>query len=146
MTVHIWIIGMLCSGSLSDIKTKSISYRFLAVAGTGSLIVALLTSAPASVLEGMIPGLFVYVFSKLSGGALGAGDALAIIFTGMSAGLDSTCLLLMISLLIICPLGIILCATGHAGRNTRLPFYPFLSLSYLCCVLIEYLGNGGGRP
>ncbi len=75
------------------------------------------------------PGVVLLVLAFATG-KIGTADGLAVLFLGLFAGRDRTWLMLCISLLGMALLSIVLLATQKAGRQSRLPFFPFLFLGW----------------
>lgn len=86
-------------------------------------------------LPGLVVGLTLYLVSKVSGGGIGEGDALAYLPAGVVLGFFHTLEMLIISLFLAAAAGIFLMVTRHVGKKHTLPFIPFTALGY-CLVML----------
>lgn len=75
---------------------------------------------------GLLPGAFILLLSKATREQIGRGDAWELIHMGNWMGWSDCLSALGIALLGIFLVSILLLILGRAGRNTRVPFVPFL--------------------
>ena len=87
--------------------------------------------ADFTILLDLIPGLLMYVLSKLSPRSIGEGDALVLIFIGSVVGYMKEMQFLIISVFLAGLIALILFALKKVDRDTKLPFVPFLSVGVL---------------
>lgn len=83
------------------------------------------------ILAGVIPGGLAFLLSLLSRGAIGGGDALLLLLLGILAGFWNTSAIAMLAVLLAAGAGLLLMASGKAGKKTELPFIPFLMTAYV---------------
>ncbi|MCR5118543.1 MAG: hypothetical protein K6B44_02845 [Lachnospiraceae bacterium] len=140
---NIWIFTMLFIGSISDIREKTVSSGYLLIYALGCVAVSVPGFDPHSFFPGLLPGLFLLLFSRLSSGAIGEGDAYAVGFIGMTLGLYAAASVLMLALLIISAYAVVMISLKKAGRRSRIALYPFLSLAFLLRLIIIISPQGG---
>ena len=92
-----------------------------------------------SMALGALAGVFLLLLSLASDGAIGRGDALVAIVMGFYLGLWRLLVLLMGSFLTCGFFGMILLLQKRAERKSRLPFVPFLLVSYLGLIIMEVI-------
>ena len=119
--------------AVKDIKyRKIIGYICLVMIMVSFLIrVKIKQDADFTILLDLIPGLLMYVLSKLSPRSIGEGDALVLIFIGSVVGYMKEMQFLIISVFLAGLIALILFALKKVDRDTKLPFVPFLSVGVL---------------
>ncbi len=78
--------------------------------------------------------------SVFSGGNVGMGDAIVMIICGLTLNLYMGIVVLFIALMFTSVVAIVLLALKRIKRKGRLPFVPFICLSYLIANIWEYAG------
>ena len=124
--------------SICDIKERKIS--LYAAAGYAGVILPVMAAAGQNI-DGLPISLMAagaaFVFSLLSGGALGMGDAIVIATLALTHKPDEMLVLLFVSLILCFPVSIgILCRQGW-GKNRELPFIPFLLAGELINIAVH---------
>ena len=138
----IWVFSMLLIGSISDIRKKSVSVLFLSVTAVGCIAVSIPGFDAYLHFTGLLPGLFLLLISRISEDVIGDGDAYAVCFIGFTFGLYAAAAVLMITLLITAACAQLLIILKKAGRCSRIPLYPFLSIAFaLRLMMITKGGN-----
>ncbi|MBR5357343.1 MAG: prepilin peptidase [Lachnospiraceae bacterium] len=119
--------------AVKDIKYKKINgYICLVMIMVSFLIrVKIKQDANFTILLDLIPGLLMYVLSKLSPRSIGEGDALVLIFIGSVVGYMKEMEFLIISVFLAGLIALILFVLKKVDRDTKLPFVPFLSVGVL---------------
>ena len=119
--------------AVKDIKYKKINgYICLVMIMVSFLIrVKIKQDANFTILLDLIPGLLMYVLSKLSPRSIGEGDALVLIFIGSVVGYMKEMQFLIISVFLAGLIALILFVLKKVDRDTKLPFVPFLSVGVL---------------
>ncbi|MBP5599837.1 MAG: prepilin peptidase [Lachnospiraceae bacterium] len=119
--------------AVKDIKYKKINgYICLVMIMVSFLIrVKIKQDANFTILLDLIPGLLMYVLSKLSPRSIGEGDALVLIFIGSVVGYMKEIEFLIISVFLAGLIALILFVLKKVDRDTKLPFVPFLSVGVL---------------
>lgn len=87
-------------------------------------------------IAGLILGLLFIGISMLTKGQMGRGDGYLIGIIGVNLGFYVTLEMLTYSLMIAGILSIILLAFFHVSKKKAIPFVPFLSGGFLCCILL----------
>lgn len=87
-------------------------------------------------LPGILPGLALYGISKATQGAIGEGDALIYMLTGVVFGFGKNMELLIYSLLLCSVVSIFLLVLKKVKKKDRLPFVPFTAVVYGMVVLL----------
>ncbi len=127
--------------SYLDIRKKQISLGLTAVYGAVGLVYILLDDQQLIVaLLGIIPGVMMLCIGKMSGGALGAGDGLIVLVSGMYMGIWKTIEFIARALLMAAVWAGFLMAGKKKGRQACFPFVPFLLVSYVVSCLIRAEG------
>ncbi len=119
--------------AVKDIKYKKINgYICLVMIMVSFLIrVKIKQDANFTILLDLIPGVLMYVLSKLSPKSIGEGDALVLIFIGSVVGYMKEMEFLIISVFLAGLIALILFVLKKVDRDTKLPFVPFLSVGVL---------------
>lgn len=135
--LEIWqwlmLLTVLLPMAVKDIKYRKINgYICLVMIMVSFLIrVKIKQDADFTILLDLIPGVLMYVLSKLSPRSIGEGDALVLIFIGSVVGYMKEMQFLIISVFLAGLIALILFALKKVDRNTKLPFVPFLSVGVL---------------
>lgn len=135
--LEIWqwllLLSVLLPMAVKDIKYKKINgYICLVMIMVSFLIrVKIKQDANFTILLDLIPGLLMYVLSKLSPRSIGEGDALVLIFIGSVVGYMKEMEFLIISVFLAGLIALILFVLKKVDRDTKLPFVPFLSVGVL---------------
>jgi len=135
--LEIWqwlmLLTVLLPMAVKDIKYRKINgYICLVMIMVSFLIrVKIKQDADFTILLDLIPGVLMYVLSKLSPRSIGEGDALVLIFIGSVVGYMKEMQFLIISVFLAGLIALILFALKKVDRDTKLPFVPFLSVGVL---------------
>lgn len=81
-------------------------------------------------LSGLLVGVFLYLVSKLTRGAVGEGDALVYLLTGAALGFFRNLELLMLSLFFSSIVAGFFILFRRVGRKYKIPFVPFTAIAY----------------
>lgn len=127
--------GWLLAASVLDIRSRRIPVWMLALGGAFAVLAAVcgreFTLAKCmEMITGCIPGTVLLFMAAVTGKA-GAADGIALVFLGICMGGKACLTIFMLSLLLISLFSGILLAMRRVGRNTRLPYLPFLSAAWL---------------
>ena len=127
---------MLLAGSISDIRKHSVSAVYLIIAAAGCVLVSIPGFEPYRSFTGLLPGLFLLLFARLSAGAIGDGDALIICIIGFTFGMYAAACVLLMALLMISFYALFLIIAKKAGRRSKVALYPFLSLAFMLRLIL----------
>ena len=137
------ILLLLSVAAASDLKTRSIPVIPVTLFAAALLGIRFLyfhqETSPAVFLAGAVPGVLLFLISIASRGAAGGGDALLLLFLGLIAGFWNALLICFLALVLTGFSGLGLMAMGKAGRRTKLPFVPFLLMSYVLLLASGFL-------
>lgn len=130
-----WILMavVLIPSAVRDIRTKRINGFICLVGILGALFVRerLLGESSQTLMKDLLPGVVTYVVAFFSDERIGKGDAVTLMFIGAVAGIETVLLSMFISFSAAAALSAVLLMLKKVGKNTRLPFLPFLSLGVL---------------
>lgn len=127
----IWLLGT----SIMDIRKCNVPVWALVPGGllTGIALVCQQT-ATGDMLQGMLPGIFLLATAFATKKA-GYGDGIVMLFLGILSG-GRSLLIFGISLSLAAVVSLVLLVLRKAGKNTRIPFLPFLTAAWLITVAI----------
>ncbi|MCR5282188.1 MAG: prepilin peptidase [Lachnospiraceae bacterium] len=133
----------------TDLRKRRISLcsaALFSIAGVVLLLYLHMVKEPAAAMEsirdmafGVLAGVLLLLLSLASDGAIGMGDALVSIVMGFYLGLWRLLAVLMGSFLACGMVGMLLLWQKKADRKSRLPFVPFMLLSYLGLLCMEVI-------
>lgn len=127
------VMSMLTLCSAEDIKKKQIRLHPVLLFGILGIILHMLFRMQSieNMLLGMSVGVTLLVLSKLTGGRIGAGDAVLLIVTGIYLGFKQNMQLFFSGLLLsgIWALGVLV--LKKKSRKDSIPFIPFLLAAYM---------------
>lgn len=123
------------AASILDIRSRRIPVWMLTLGGIFSVIAAahgfrFTVGECVEIIKGCIPGAFLLLMAAVTG-KVGTADGIAVIFLGICAGSKVCLAVFALSLVLISLISGILLALRRVGRNTRLPYLPFLSVAWL---------------
>lgn len=127
------LLTVLLPMAVKDIKYRKINgyICFVMIMVSFLIRVKIKHDADFTILLDLIPGVLMYVLSKLSPRSIGEGDALVLIFIGSVVGYMKEMQFLIISVFLAGLIALILFALKKVDRDTKLPFVPFLSVGVL---------------
>ena len=119
----ICVLSFLGINSYLDIRKGQISLCLAAIyAALGILYIILLVGA--------VPGLLLLPVAKFSGGALGMGDGLVVLISGLYMGIWRTLEFVTLALLLAAVWAGFLMIFKKKDRKASFPFIPFLLAAY----------------
>lgn len=135
MTETILTECWLLAASILDIRSRRLPVWMLVLGGAAAVLAAVsrcgFTLAECvEIIKGCVPGVILIFMAAVTGKA-GMADGIVLIFLGICAGGKVCLAVFMLSLLLISLFSGILLALRRVGRNTRLPYLPFLSTAWL---------------
>lgn len=86
---------------------------------------------------GMLPGVFLFLVSKVTNEAIGLGDVYLILVMGGLVGLYKTIIILTGAMFLCAIAGLFLMFFRHWGRKKTIPFVPFLLAGSIAEVFIQ---------
>lgn len=137
MVGNTMLLAVLAVSAYRDWREKQI-YLYLPV---GALILGLIwhlvcqERALEDMLLGAVVGLVMLIIGKVTGEAIGIGDGMMLVVSGVFLGFWGNMCLLMTALLLVGCVALLLIVIGKKGKDYRLPFLPFLLVAYLLQLL-----------
>lgn len=139
---QICILSFLGLNSCFDLRRKQISL-VLVVLYVILSVPYLIWYRQKSVLflAGALPGILMLCIGKASGGALGQGDGLVILVSGLYMGIWRTVEWIMSALLLAAAWAGFLLVVKKKGWKESFPFVPFLLAAYILRASIKVMGG-----
>ena len=137
MVGNTMLLAVLAVSAYRDWREKQI-YLYLPI---GALILGLIwhlvcrERALEDMLLGAVVGLAMMIIGKVTGEAIGIGDGMMLVVSGIFLGFWGNMCLLMTALLLVGCVALFLIVIGKKGKDYRLPFLPFLLVAYLLQLL-----------
>jgi leader peptidase (prepilin peptidase)/N-methyltransferase len=133
MYFEIAILAVLLIASLIDFKKKEIAYwEILGCAGISAARVFWqlreLSPDPLEIMISLLPGVVMLLVAFLSREGIGYGDGLLALSIGPGLGAEVMLYGICGALFLSSVISGILLVLRKAGRNTRIPFVPFMTL------------------
>lgn len=130
-TAGIVLFLLLCS--VQDIKEKKISVKMLVLSGGLFLALSLLFDEISweRRMENMLPGVIAFMTAFLTREQVGYGDAVCLVVLGSVVSADILWGAILGGLFLLSACSVVLLMRKKAGRNTTLPFIPFLTAGIL---------------
>ncbi len=131
--MEVIIFVLLCVCSVFDIRKKEIpliilSAGFLTALGINIWHIWNGLESIAEMAASVLPGGFFLLISFCTGEKIGYGDGLLLIVMGLLIGFGRCFLVVCISMFFSSAFALILLVFCKAGRNSRLPLVPFLTI------------------
>lgn len=129
--IIVLMTGWLLAISFMDIRTRRIPVWLLIPGGilTGTASVYQYSGC-FDLLRGLLPGMLLLVVALVTKKA-GYGDGVVLICLGAVVGGEKALLLFGFSLFLVSVFSLILLALRKVGRNTAIPFLPFLTAAWV---------------
>lgn len=122
----------LLIGTWQDMRTRKIGMEWIILFGTAGMIMNIVFHSPWHIwFSGIMPGIVILIFGKLTGEQIGYGDGLIVIVTGLFLSGRENVSLFLIGLFLCAVSTTVLFFTGKITRRTTLPFVPFLAVAFL---------------
>ncbi|MEE3467548.1 MAG: prepilin peptidase [Eubacterium sp.] len=130
------LVYLLCMGVI-DIRKKSIpiwpGVVCLLLASVTRLVIGV---SPVRLALGIGVGVLLYGVSRVSRGGIGEADALVYAVTGAAIGVSRNLEVLLVSLLLAAIVGGALLVIKKVGLKYKMPFVPFVCVSYGMVMLL----------
>ncbi|MDO4620825.1 MAG: prepilin peptidase [Lachnospiraceae bacterium] len=122
---------LLCT--VSDLRRRQISVPLSAAFLAAGIIMRICCGETTGLVQALLPGLFLYGLSYLTGGGIGSGDGTAVLVTGVLTGVSTALRTLSAASFLAGGYALFLLAVKK-NRSFRIPFLPFLFLGFLTAV------------
>lgn len=125
--------------SWQDMKYKKICVQWLLyfmLAGIGYHLIL----KKISFLElamGIVPGMVLLLLSFVSHGGIGEGDGLLMLAVGIVTGMETSVQMLLAASVFSAFYALFIYLFQRKGRNTQIPFVPFLFLGFLAELFVR---------
>lgn len=120
---------LLCTWQ--DIRTKTITIEPVLLFGTAGIVLHILTGTSwQACAGGILPGMGVLLFGRLSQEQIGYGDGIVLCVAGLFLSWKETLGLLMMALFLCALVTVGMFFLGRLKRHTSYPFLPFLTAAY----------------
>ena len=133
MLIQSWfLLGILGIHSIEDIRDRRITVTLSLFSGIVGLMLHLIffDQTIFSMLCGILTGIFLLGFSKVSRGVIGMGDGI-----GLFVGFYNNLILMFLSFSFAGICAVSLLFMGKVRKMDRLPFVPFLFAAYsMMCI------------
>jgi len=124
--------------TVSDIRLKKLPLWIIGMSGAAGIICNILSDGASfmSMAVGIMVGIFIVVTSIVTKGQIGMGDGC--LFISIGAVIGSSTVSLFVGALILCfAVSGVLFVAGKVKKRDRIPFVPFVFLSYICMLIIN---------
>ena len=136
---------MLLTAAIEDLRGMRIHAGLLIVFGAAAACARAaqgpFPEMPIRIAAGALVGTGLWLIAVITREAIGKGDALAVLFTGMGTGAPETLLVLTIALAGAALAGAVLLIMRRADKKSRIPFIPFIAGAYLLVHLFSWWGS-----
>lgn len=127
----VWLLVI----SIIDVRKRRVPVWTLAIGGILVLIKCICRNGEyLDVISGMLPGVFLLLTAFVSQKA-GYGDGVALLILGMISGAGKSLMIFGFSLFLAAVFSVVMLVLGKAGRNTAIPFLPFLAAAWLAVMI-----------
>ncbi len=135
-TICILILLVICT--YTDIRSREVSVKVLFGFGVVETVLLLFEFLADGIYlpTGIFVGAAMWIVSRFTKGAVGEGDALLLIVTGILLSLEESLVLLIGASFAAAVCGVFLLIFTKTGRKEELPFVPFLLASYIGMIMI----------
>lgn len=123
---------LLVYPTISDCRHREFAV-WPVLAGAGAEAVILMLSgclhSPEELLAGCVPGLLICLYSFITKGAVGMGDGLCILLTGLFLGMEEILQISLFSFLAAAVIGLVMLMRGQ--RCVTMAFMPIFTAVYI---------------
>ncbi len=130
------VLGLLGLCSLEDIKRKEMTVVYIFIFGIGGMILHLFAPMCSiySILWGILLGMAMIVLSFVTKGSVGLGDGILLVVTGVYLGGYGNLELLVMGFFLAALWSLGLMLIKKKNGKEKIPFVPFLLVSYLIMI------------
>ena len=123
-------VWLLCI-SIMDLRKCNVPVWMLVPGGLLAVTaIVCRQGAYMDMLKGLLPGIFLLITAFVTRKA-GYCDGIVMLFLGILSDVGEGLLILGISLVLAAAVSLVLLVLRKAGKNTRIPFLPFLTAAWL---------------
>lgn len=116
-----------------DLKNREVNIILCIIVGVVGILYGLFIKEVGiwKIICRILPGIFLYIISILTREEIGIGDALIIETIGIYNGIKNTIIIFVNALFITVVVGVIFLKIKKSNLKYRLPFVPFILLSFI---------------
>ncbi len=132
------ILCLLTACAYTDIRSRELSLKFMlgfGVVEAGLLLYRCLSDG-VYIPWGILVGLGLLLISYFTRGAIGDGDAILIMLTGLLLNLKTNLMLFTGAAVMAAVYGILLLWLKRMDKKTEMPFVPFLLITYVGMIVL----------
>lgn len=115
----------------TDIRRKEISVAHWLLIACVLFVSCIWIEGFEVVVGGMVPGILLMAFSKISDESVGYGDGMVLMVCGMVLGIEKVGALFLLALLILMPVALWKLVIRKSGGKEEIAFLPYLLTAYL---------------
>ena len=131
MIRKVLLLGFLVVNAVYDVRYRRILLQTVPVfLISGVLLLVSGENTLVSGLTALLPGVFLLLLGKITREAVGYGDGLIVMVTGIYLGLWETCAVVMGALFLSAIWGSVLMMGKRKGLHGEISWVPFLLISY----------------
>ena len=140
---QVFMLYMLGYCAIKDLLTKKLEVWAVTLFFFQGVICIYIGDGPGifSVIAGALSGAVMIIASIITRGAVGIGDGVIVLITGMFLGIRQNMELLIVALLLCAVTSLVFITVFRKNRRYEIPFIPFLTLGYLSMYLIRFIGS-----
>ncbi len=130
-----WVLlGVAC---VFDLVYKKIPFLLIICGGAiGGVVIAANGFEGRSLCYALIPGMLLLLTAFLTGEKVGYGDGMLLLVLGLLEGAGECLGDLLIGLFLVVVFAMLLLIIGKKGKNTMVPFAPFLMVAHTVRFLV----------
>lgn len=132
------ILSLLTACAYTDIRSRELSLKLMlgfGIVETGLLLCRCFSDG-MQLPWGMLVGLGLLLISYFTKGAVGDGDAILIMLTGLLLNLRTNLILFTGASVMAAVYGMLLLRLKGMDRKTEMPFVPFLLITYVGMIVL----------
>lgn len=131
--------SLLGINTILDIKKREISLVSIIIYGIIGIVMLFIekSTSLSSTVGGFLIGIGIMILNKLTKDGIGIGDGYIVMVTGIYLGFQRNAGLILYAMLLAAGYSVFLLIIKKVDKKEKIPFVPFLFLSYLIgnCIL-----------
>lgn len=133
------LLGTLGIHSIEDIRQKKITVMITLFSGIIGILLHIWFQNRSiyEMLSGVLAGVCILLFGRLTNGGIGAGDGILFMLTGLYLGLPENITLMLLSFTLAGVYGLCQVVIKNKSQNEKIPFAPFLFLGYFLMLVLR---------
>lgn len=131
--------SLLGINTILDIRKREISLVSIIIYGIVGIVMLFIekSTSLSSTVGGLLIGIGIMILNKLTKDGIGIGDGYIVMITGIYLGFQRNAALILYAMLLAAGYSVFLLTIKKVDKKEKIPFVPFLFLSYLIgnCIL-----------